>query len=219
MAVNMTMRSESQIVPLQKDQIGPAAELAAAAFQEDPFLAYLFPDPARRVRLAHRLCGVGIRGGCLYGHSRTTPDLEGLAIWFEPGQGAASPLRMLRAGILGTLVRLRFAESGRLIRLNHYAEHLRERLVPRPHVHLFLLAVHPERRGRGLGAALLRSVLDEADARGLPCYLETLNPINPAFYQRFGFRIAHEGPIPGDGPTVWGMVREPSTGPSRPGSA
>ena len=49
------------------------------------------------------------------------------------------------------------------------------------------LAVIPPRQRRGIGAALIRQVLREADERGLPLvFLEG----DPAYYSRHGFRSA-----------------------------
>lgn len=50
------------------------------------------------------------------------------------------------------------------------------------------IEVLPEYQGRGLGTALVRHVIAEADARGLPVHLQVLK-INPArrLYERLGF--------------------------------
>ena len=52
-----------------------------------------------------------------------------------------------------------------------------------------VVGVIPARHRQGFGRALLRPVLDRADAEGLPCYLETAQPENVAFYQKLGFDI------------------------------
>ena len=50
-------------------------------------------------------------------------------------------------------------------------------------------------RRRGLGAALIQTVIDDARAEGKPVALRVLKP-NPArrLYERLGFRIVHETP-------------------------
>ncbi|MBV7482687.1 GNAT family N-acetyltransferase [Bordetella sp. BOR01] len=56
--------------------------------------------------------------------------------------------------------------------------------------HVVQLQVAPEYQGQGLGARLLRQVLTQADAAGLPTQLDVLKT-NPArrLYERLGFRI------------------------------
>ncbi len=67
------------------------------------------------------------------------------------------------------------------------------------------LGVEPEQQGRGLGSAMLAPLLARSRSQGLPCYLETFNPLNPPFYERHGFRVAHEGVVPGTALTLWAM--------------
>jgi putative acetyltransferase len=49
------------------------------------------------------------------------------------------------------------------------------------------LSVAPERQGEGIGSALMRGVIERADARGTPL-LVLLG--DPAYYERFGFEPA-----------------------------
>lgn len=63
-------------------------------------------------------------------------------------------------------------------------------------LHLLDIALLPEQRGRGLGGAVLASVLAEADAAGLPLTLQVAWD-NPAqrLYRRLGFGVeALDGP-------------------------
>jgi hypothetical protein len=51
-------------------------------------------------------------------------------------------------------------------------------------------------------------VLERADARGLPAHLETTNPVNVPFYERFGFVVCEE--VAGAHPPAWVMSRHPN---------
>jgi GNAT superfamily N-acetyltransferase len=57
------------------------------------------------------------------------------------------------------------------------------------------LLLAPAFQRRGIGAAILRDILDEADARGLPVLLRVLRG-NPArrLYERLGFVVTEEAP-------------------------
>jgi len=63
-------------------------------------------------------------------------------------------------------------------------------VVPEGAWYLSILGVSPAAQGRGLGARLLAPTLAEADAAGVPCFLETFTPRSVAFYERLGFRTA-----------------------------
>jgi hypothetical protein len=55
----------------------------------------------------------------------------------------------------------------------------------------------------------MRSRLDRCDAEYAPAYLESSNPDNIAYYNRFGFEVTGEIRISGGGPTLWPMWRQP----------
>ena len=55
----------------------------------------------------------------------------------------------------------------------------------------------------------MRPVLVHCDREGLPCYLESSKERNVPFYRRHGFEVVQEVSLPGDGPSIWTMWREP----------
>ena len=57
---------------------------------------------------------------------------------------------------------------------------------------------------------LLRPGLELCDREGLAAYLESSKESNLAFYGRFGFRVTDEVRMPGGGPPVWLMWRDPA---------
>jgi RimJ/RimL family protein N-acetyltransferase len=58
-------------------------------------------------------------------------------------------------------------------------------------VRIMDIALAPEHRGRGIGTALLRSLIAEAGARTLSIHVEAGNP-SRRLYERLGFRPAGE---------------------------
>jgi len=80
----------------------------------------------------------------------------------------------------------------------------------RPHWYLPALGVEPRSQGRGLGSRLMFPVLERCDLQGLPAYLEASSPRNRALYERHGFEVSEELRLPGDGPPLWLMWREPA---------
>jgi predicted N-acetyltransferase YhbS len=75
-----------------------------------------------------------------------------------------------------------------------------------PHWYLAIIGSDPNVRGKGYGQALMRSRLDRCDAEHAPAYLESSNPDNVPYYQRFGFEVTGEIAVP-DGPTLIPMWR------------
>lgn len=77
--------------------------------------------------------------------------------------------------------------------------------------YLSILGVDPSLQGRGLGARLLRPVLDEADAAGRASFLTTFSPGNIRFYEGLGFECRAVFPEPVTGADVSVLIR-----PARP---
>ena len=80
-----------------------------------------------------------------------------------------------------------------------------------PHWYLYMVAVAPAARGRGIGGRLLGHGLKRVDAEGLPAHLESTTPGSRRLYERFGFRQVAE--LAGSGlPVYWVMTRPARTG-------
>lgn len=88
------------------------------------------------------------------------------------------------------------------------------------HLYVGMFGAAPERRGQGLGTAVLRLLTAEADRRGLPMFLYTANMRNVRFYQREGDFVLcnqralpaggqHAGPFPA---RVFSLQRKPQRG-------
>ncbi len=102
------------------------------------------------------------------------------------------------------------AAVGRLLAVYEYLEALRLRALPGRHWYLMLLGVEPWRQGEGIGGRLIAPVLAQADADGLPAYLETFVQRDVTFYTRHGFAVLEEGDEPSAGLHYWTMDRLPA---------
>jgi ribosomal protein S18 acetylase RimI-like enzyme len=60
---------------------------------------------------------------------------------------------------------------------------------PSTMIHIVDQAIVPRLRGRGIGTAMMRAIMTEADAAGLPVRLEVASANDPSLrlYQRLGF--------------------------------
>jgi GNAT superfamily N-acetyltransferase len=74
------------------------------------------------------------------------------------------------------------------------------------------MVVLPEAQGKGVGAAMMKMVTDQADSENMKCYLESSRDIpNIAIYGRFGFKFVKEMICDDDGDAInlFSMIREP----------
>ncbi|MCX4539423.1 GNAT family N-acetyltransferase [Streptomyces sp. NBC_01565] len=174
----------------------------ALAFDDDPMMRWFFPDAAtREAGLGRYFATLFTRQYVHHGVCEHTGAAA--AFWVPPGaQDKAVPdAETVRAltEILGDRAPL-FQQAAA-----EAAEH-----GPRePHWYLAVVGADPAAQGQGHGAALLRSGLAKADAAGLSTYLESSKPSNLPVYEHFGFKVLGEARLPGGGPTLWAMRREP----------
>ena len=79
----------------------------------------------------------------------------------------------------------------------------------KPHWHLSSVCVLPEKQGQGIGSMLLDFMCMYVDELRRGAYLETDQPRNVGFYERFGFSVIEEEPVLSV--PNWIMWRPPST--------
>jgi ribosomal protein S18 acetylase RimI-like enzyme len=180
------------------EDVTAVAETLAAAFHDDPVLSWCHPDPDRRRAVLPRSFAIIAAANVPHGGVYTTDGALGAAVWVPPGveEDEASGAELLE---LAGPDAPRLVEVFRLMGEHHPTD---------PHHYLFLLGTRPEHQSRGVGSALMRPVLEACDREGLPAYLEATSQRNLALYQRHGFAVTTEIPLP-DGPSLWAMWREP----------
>lgn len=176
------------------------ARVLASAFSEDPVMGPLITGRRRDARfraLFEALLRSGARAGMRVDAARDEHGrVVGAATWEPPGRHVTFlkqlpelPAYLRAVGLRGFLVGVRL-------------ELALARCRPRaPHWYLAELGVCPDRRGTGVGSALLRSRLATIDAEQYAAYLESSSPRNRTLYRRFGFtatvritRVPHADP-------------------------
>jgi GNAT superfamily N-acetyltransferase len=175
-----------------------------AAFATDPLWTWAFPD-ARDQAVWWRYC---IASAFRYPGVWISGEYAAVSVWIPPGgveltEDEQRGLEPLIRGLIGK-------------RCDDVMELLErfETFHPQgePHYYLSLLGTHPDRRGAGLGMALLTENLKRIDAEGVPAFLESSNPANDRRYERLGFRRVGEFTTPDGACTVATMWREVGAG-------
>ncbi|MGH8869444.1 MAG: GNAT family N-acetyltransferase [Actinomycetes bacterium] len=201
-------RSSPAVRPATWPELPKLATALARAFQDDPVLAWIVPDPDGRRRVLPEF--FGLVADTLQPYGRVYRDGLGSAgaLWVPPGrpvvqEDQAGAFAARAADIIGP-----DAERGAAISEVIDAHHPNQ-----PHAYLWYLGVAPEARNRGLGANMLAPMLARCDRDGTPAYLEATSVRSRAFYQRHGFAVVDALSVPG-GPPVWPMWREPARSPA-----
>ena len=180
-------------------------ETLAQAFQTDPALSWILPDPAHRSRALRSLFRVLVPADMRAGIALRAAGDEAAALWRAPGQAHSGTLEFLRTVIplvatFGTAL-----PRGLKVQAGIDAHRPKARFW-----YLHYVGVRTDHQGKGHGGRIIRAQTAVADAEGLPCWLETATPENVPLYERLGFATQVEWDVPGGGPHFWGMMRAPA---------
>ena len=191
--------------------IDPIVRQFARAFDDDPFLNWIIRQDGKRARgfdlffrnfLTHTLRSP-------HDEVLTTDDCLGFAIseyhdtktrfvprwaWMLPWL----PTAIRSAGLPGLR---RMTGAMRTLGKAHPAA--------TKHYYLALIGVDPDHQGEGLGAALIRPVLERCDRESCGAYLESTKEDSIAFYERLGFALTGRIDLGQGAPSLWAMWRDP----------
>lgn len=172
------------------------------AFQDDPAMSWIFPDPTDRATRLARLFGL-LFDSDASGMRLVTAGGEAATLWRGPGRVQTGPLEMLRRAI--PILRALGPNRARAMRV---ADAIDAHMPPGRFWYLHIAGCDPAHQGKGLGAAAVRGGLERGAGR-LPAYLETATERNLGFYAGLGFAVTGEWTVPGGGPRFWSLLRQP----------
>ncbi|SEH18417.1 Acetyltransferase (GNAT) family protein [Sphingopyxis sp. YR583] len=191
-----------KILPAGSGELASVEETLAEAFQTDPALSWILPDPDHRARALRSLFRVLVPADARAGVVLRSSGDEAAALWRVPGRAHNDMLEFLRTVI--PLVATFGAALPRGLKVQGSIDAHR----PKGRFwYLHYVGVRPEHQGKGHGGRIIRAQVAIADAEGLPCWLETATAENVPLYQRLGFITQAEWSVPNGGPHFWGMMR------------
>ncbi len=183
-----------------------ATAALASAFSTDPIMHWLVgarQDMERRLApMFQRFVGNDLR------KDDHLMDIAGdgraVALWHDVDQWKTPTSELIRStpAVIRTFGR-------RLPRALQVFTQIEKHHPEAPHLHLAFIGVHQDHQGKGYGSALLASMTEQCDIQGLPAYLESSNPRNEPLYARYGFESWGPLDLPGDGPPLVAMWRDP----------
>jgi ribosomal protein S18 acetylase RimI-like enzyme len=178
------------------------------AFATDSLFGWIFPDPVQRSQSLRAMNRVLVQYGLRYGRVTESNNGMAVAIWILPGR-TITAIGMIRCGMVGTAFRIGLRRLAKFVCANEVMGQFRKKYAHEPHWRLLIIGVDPDLQGRGVGSALVKEGLARADDTNCPCYVETNEKRNMAFYERLGFVVVGTAPLGKGAPPGWAMRREP----------
>jgi len=204
MAIDPETRSVGEIRKATSADRPAAAATLARAFFDDPVMRWLFPWKNRRLKILEAFFDSSLRIYLRHDEVELYGDDGAAALWAPPGKWKVGPLEIVR--FMPQLVPVMRSSAIRGLRV---LTHVEKHHPKAPHEYLAVLGTDPVYQGKGIGSALLRSMLERCDRDGIPSYLESSSEDSKRLYLRHGYQVTRELPLPPDGPPVWLMWRNP----------
>lgn len=192
----------------------PLSEALYEALTEDAFYIAMensvAGNPTRRREAMLRYYDYSLREGRKYG-VLLVPEGKavGASIWSIPLENQVSKqMADEKKGFLRNY--MGDASLATYAQITAFMSRQTATVIPPDSWYLSIVGVAPAFQGQGLGATLIRPILERTDARGCHAYLETFTPRNMRFYRRLGFEEAGGFDEPGTRARYWVMIRKPS---------
>ncbi|WP_116951002.1 GNAT family N-acetyltransferase [Jiangella endophytica] len=200
------MRTDTPYAPIRRigaEEHETVVGVLVEAFRDDPFVEWLFPEPAgrseRQAGYYHSLLAHPAAEAYLSGR-------DGVAVWIGSAGGpepSGAPSGAPDAEVdAGPEPADRLRAVGAALAGRHPAD--------RPHLYLAVMGVVARRRGGGLGSELLRHRLRRAGYDAVGAYLEAASPRSRALYLRHGFEDFGPPVQLRRGPALFPMWRPPT---------
>jgi GNAT superfamily N-acetyltransferase len=163
----------------ERSDLDAVVEILTGAFREDPLWGWVFPGGDGLAEWWRFLVSSALR----YPWVWVADDYAAASVWIPPGGTELTPAEEAQVEELAVELAGPRA-SDLMVLLDRFEEgHPTER----PHYYLSLLGTRPDRRGEGIGMALLEENLKVIDGEGAHAYLESSNPVNIPRYEKRGF--------------------------------
>src|ERR1041385_2962941 len=178
---------DAAVCKTQESDVEAVSQMLARAFFDDPLMLHLLRDeanrPAKLVRVFRMLHKLGLPHDACF----TTSGYECATLWRPPNEwhvpwwqyliNGPEMLRIFGAGAVNVMSTMDTIEK----------VHPKE-----PHWYLQVIGTDPPKQGKGFASLAMRHQLVTADARGMPCYLESSKASNIPVYRAFGFEVVRE---------------------------
>jgi ribosomal protein S18 acetylase RimI-like enzyme len=188
----MTTDGAIRMKPLTLELLPQASNVAARAFLNDPGFCYYFYDP--KTRLQHLLeFWQGMIWMNLVKNQESWVAMKddrviGLICPVLPSDPEESLLLKVRAGLLRLPFVVGFTSTKRLLHAGDVIDSLKADM-PKGLLYLEHIAVDPDYHKQGIGTIMINMMLEKAEKNNWNTFLLTQNPVNLAYYQRFGFKL------------------------------
>ncbi len=200
MGTARAQKQTSSIASVGKTDEAKAIAIIALAFATDPMMRWSFADDAVYRDVAPKFIRAFGGRAFTHGTADATENFEAVGLWLPPNTEPDGHAMMEIFEKLERTPEEQRDGQGLFEQMEHF--HPKE-----PHWYLPLIGTDPVHQGKGYGADLMAHAIWRCDESRMPAYLESSNPANVPFYERYGFKVM--GKIQqGSSPVLTPMFRQ-----------
>jgi hypothetical protein len=178
---------------INKNDVRSAAQVLSRSFIDYPIFSFILPDRTYREKKIEFLFTFLINLGLLSGEAiATSSKMEGISIWIDSSSKKPSTAKILWNCFIPLLLRIDPKSVFRFIKIGLAKAKVRRDILKGSYFLLDVIGVNPIYQNQGYARRMIESKLKEYDNQPNPCYLETSDKENLAFYEKFNFRLYHE---------------------------
>lgn len=203
------MDTSPPIRDARNEDVDDLTSILAEAFNDDPVYRWFLREDAKRVPAFRRIIEQDVRQYVPKDECHITESLDGATLWLPPRPARKTPTRTLWKRLQALQGLAGISGIAKVRRLMYLISLMKEKEPNEPHYYLHLIGVRNDAKGRGIGSALLRKMLNRCDSEKALAYLENSNERNLPLYTRHGFEVREHIELPWGGPGMWLMERTP----------
>ncbi len=178
---------------IQHKDLLKASSILSQAFKSYTLFEHVLPDSVSRTNQLRHLCRFLLRLGMAKGIVMApSVELEGVSIWFPSEGFPNSAMDAVRAGLFNLFFHVDIKAVGRFIEIGNIKGRKRAGIIQGPYWLCDMIGVGSLLQRRGAGRQMIEAQLNRFKKENIPCYLETSEDRNIAYYERYGFDLIHQ---------------------------
>lgn len=192
---------------IKRNDVCNAAQVLSKSFIDYPIFSFILPKRTYREKKIKFLFIFIINLGLLSGEVLASSNkLEGVSIWINSTSQKPPAIKILWYCLIPLFMRVNPISAFRLIQTGLLREKKRKDILKGPYFLLDIIGVSPIYQNQGYARRIIESKLNEYDKQPNPCYLETSDKANIAFYEKYNFHLYYEYQL--KTLKIYGLLRE-----------
>lgn len=160
-------------------------EILSGSFNDNPSVNYIIRQDSKRLKRIAALMDYSFEMCLMFGKVWLSDNRKACALTLYPQDKRIT----LKAIWLDVKLILHAIGVRRIKTVLHREARIKEKQLKQPMIYLWFIGVDPAEQHKGTGSGLLNEVINLADEKGLPVFLETSVLQNLLWYKHFGFTI------------------------------